>query len=602
MSTDRARAAAGRGAPAGRRPPSRRRPRPVRIASVLVILLAAVAVYVLLDGRATRNAERDVVARYLSSWETNDPAAMYGTIDAAARGRLDQGRFTRLVRGALDTATVRSITTGELRRDGRTFTVPVALRTRVFGVLRSTMSLAITGQGDDARVDWSRRLTFPGLRDGETLKRTTQMPPRATILARDGTVLAQGPARTSPMPGIADQVRGLLGPADPADAALMRRLGVPPGAKVGTSGLERVLNPQLVGIPGGTLTAGDRTVARAAPKQGPAVRSSISPAVVKAAALAQQDAPDVTGTTVIDTRTGEVLAFQGSAWRTLQAPGSTMKIVTAAAALEDGLATTGTEYPIETEAKDYGIQNSNNEPCGGTLVQSFAMSCNSVFVPLGAELGPKRLVDMAERFGFNRTPTVPGAVASVIPPAAGMTDGQAAISAIGQLGVRATSLQVALMAATIAADGRQPTVTFLKTDAPAPTRRVITLKTAAAMRQLMAAVVSDGTGKDARVTLPGITTAGKTGTAELATTQGEQCDQQQAAKKQPDDITTAPEPPSPCGNADGKSTTAWMAAFAPITPIRGRSPIAVGVMRARNFQGGATAAPVARDVLTAALR
>jgi cell division protein FtsI/penicillin-binding protein 2 len=511
------------------------------------------------------------------------------------------------MRDALTTATVSRIVPGAVRRtDDGDFTVRVSARTRLFDTLAADVPLDLVGKGDDARIRWTRRMALPGLRTGETLTRTTDLPPRADILARDGkTVLAGGADRTSDVPNIASQVVGQLGTATPVDAAQLKRLGVPADAKVGVSGLERILNPQLVGTPGGTLKAGDRVIARVEPRKAPAVRSSISVAVVKAAAEAQSDAPDASGTTVIDSRTGEVLGFQGSAWSALQPPGSTMKIVTAAAALEDGVAKTTTVYPRETEAKGFGIQNSNGEVCGGTLVQSFAHSCNSVFVPLGAKLGAKRFVSMAERFGFNhRTPGVPSAEISTIPKASQMVGSEVAASAIGQARVQATSLQIALMTATIANGGRQPELTFLRTSRTAKTRRVISASTAAAMRQLMTAVIADGTGAEARVGLSGITTAGKTGTAELASTQGPQCDAEAAAKAaadQPESVTDAPEPPSACGNADGKSTTAWMSAFAPTTKHGDVDPIAVGVLRARNFQGGATAAPVARKVLTAAL-
>lgn len=179
--------------------------------------------------------------------------------------------------------------------------------------------------------------------------------------------------------------------------------------------------------------------------------------------------------------------------------------------------------------------------------------------------------------------------------------GEAAASAIGQGRVQATALQVALMTATVANGGREPELSFVRRSARAKSRKVLDRSVASDMRQLMLAVVQDGTGEDARVQLPGVTTAGKTGTAELASTQGDACDaqeEQQAEEQQPDAVTEAPEPPSACGNADGKSTTAWMAAYA---SKGGGDPIAVGVLRARNFQGGATAAPVARRVLTAAL-
>jgi cell division protein FtsI/penicillin-binding protein 2 len=576
------------------------------VLAVVVLLVAGFSAYKVLDARASRAAERDVVAAYVDAWAKRDFAEMHRDLGPEVSARLTEARFTEIMRGALTTATARSITTGDLKRTDDGFSVPVAVQTRLFGTLRGTVSIPLEGEGDQAGVRWSKRMALPGLQAGETVSRTTQMPERADLLARDGTtVLAGGANRASDVPNIAGQVVGSLGKATDADAAKLRALGVPADAQVGVSGLERILNPQLVGTPGGTLKAGDRVIAQVRPRKAKAVRSSISVAVVKAAAAAQANAPDVSGTTVIDSRTGEVLGFQGFAWSALQAPGSTMKIVTAAAALEDGVAKTTTTYPRQTEAVGFGIQNSDGESCGGTLVQSFAHSCNSVFVPMGAKLGPKRFVEMAERFGFNRkTPGVPGAQVSTLPEASEMDNREAAESAIGQANVQATSLQVALMSATVANGGRQPELTFLRTSRTAKTRRVISAKTAASMRQLMAAVIADGTGEKARVGLTGISTAGKTGTAELAVTQGAQCDAEAAARaeqQQPDQVTESPEPVSACGNVDGKSTTAWMSAFAPITKRGERDPVAVGVLRAKNFQGGATAAPVAKAVLTAAL-
>jgi cell division protein FtsI/penicillin-binding protein 2 len=576
------------------------------VLGILVLLLAGIAAYAVLDARAARAAERDLAAHYVRAWQRQDFAGMYRDLDDASRSRVDEARFAKVMKDAADTATVTKIVPGPVRRTDDGFRVRVSAQTRLFDDLSGTVALPVSGSGDDARISWSRRMALPGLRTGETLTRTTDLPARADILARDGeTVLAGGADRTSDVPNIADQVVGQLGTANPEDASQLERLGVPKDAKVGVSGLERILNPELVGTPGGTLKAGDRVLARVEPRKARAVRSSISVAVVKAAAAAQADAPDVSGTTVIDSRTGEVLGFQGSAWSALQPPGSTMKIVTAAAALEDGVAKTTTVYPRETEAKGYGIQNSDGEVCGGTLVESFAHSCNSVFVPLGAKIGTKRFVEMAERFGFNRkTAGVPSATTSTLPEASEMTSREVAESAIGQARVQATSLQIALMTATIANGGRQPQLTFLRTSRTARTKRVVSAKTAAAMRQLMAAVITEGTGKLARVGLSGVQTAGKTGTAELAATQGAQCDAEAAAKAaddQPDAVTDAPEPVSSCGNADGKSTTAWMSAFAPITRRGDVDPVAVGVLRAKNFQGGGTAAPVAKSVLTAAL-
>jgi len=573
--------------------------------AILVLLVAAgLSGYLVLDARADRATERDRVAHYVDAWGKQDFAAMYEDLDRAAQERLDGAKFAAYNREQLDTATARKVVPGEIVREDERFSVPVTVQTRLFGELKGTVELRITGAGDQARIAWARRMAFPGLRDGESLSRTTELPPRGTILARDGeTVLAEGAERSSTVPNIAGQVVGTVDTARPEDQDRLRRLGVPDDAKVGVSGLERILNPQLVGTPGGELKAGDRVLKQVEPRQAKAVRSSISVAVVKAAVEAQTGAPDLTGTTVIDSRTGEVLGFQGAAWSALQPPGSTMKIVTAAAALEDGIATPTTVYPKETEAKGYGIQNSNEELCGGTLVEVFAHSCNSVFVPLGAKIGAERFVEMAEKFGFNQTPPVLGAQASTIPAAKEMAEGEVVTSAIGQARVQATSLQVALMTATIANGGRQPELTFLQRSTPAKTTRVIKPSTASAMRRLMVATIENGTGENAKVGLSGITTGGKTGTAELAATQGAHCDEEAARRaEEPPEIADSPEPPiSPCGNLDGKSTTAWMAAYAPVTRTNGKDPIAVGVLRARNYQGGSTAAPVAKSVLTAAL-
>lgn len=575
----------------------------VPAALVVVLGAAGLSGYLVLDARADRATESDLVANYVKAWGRQDFAAMHADLNEASKKRIDEKQFAAYNREQLDTATTKKLVPGEVVRDGEQFSVPVTVDTRMFGAMKGTVQLRITGEGDKARIAWARRMAFPGLRDGESLSRSTEMPPRGTILARDGkTVLAEGPDRTSTVPNIASQVVGVVDSPRPEDEALLRRLGVPSDAKVGISGLERILNPLLVGTPGGELKAGDRVLEEAEPQQAKAVRSSISVAVVKAAVEAQADAPDLTGTTVINSRTGEVLGFQGSAWSALQPPGSTMKIVTAAAAIEDGVATVDTVYPKETEAKGYGIQNSNEELCGGTLVESFAHSCNSVFVPLGDKIGAKRFVEMAEKFGFNQTPPVLGAQRSTLPSAGEMAAGEVVTSAIGQARVQATSLQIALITATIANGGKQPALTFVQRSTPAKTTRIIKPSTAAAMRRMMAATIETGTGKNAKVGIAGITTGGKTGTAELAATQGAHCDEEAARRAEvPEEVTDSPEPISPCGNLDGKSTTAWMSAFAPVTTTNGQAPVAVGVLRARNFQGGSTAAPVAKAVLTAAL-
>ncbi|MCK9250241.1 MAG: penicillin-binding transpeptidase domain-containing protein [Solirubrobacteraceae bacterium] len=557
----------------------------------VLVLAGGVGGYVLLSARADRAAEERVARAYADAWAKGDHAAMYRRLDDVTHDRVSAQRFAELNREAVATATATRIVPGEPSRDGDAFDLPVAVQTRLFGTFRGTIRLPIEGSGDDARIRWSRKMTIPGLRDGEELTRSMRMPPRADLLDRAGRVIARGADRSAPeAPELARSVAGSVGTALEEDAATLDRLGVPPGATVGTSGLERILNAQLIGKPGGELKAGDRTLRAVEPEQADPVRSSVSLALVRKAAEAQADAPSSNGSIVMNARTGEVLAFQGSAWSVLQPPGSVMKMVTAASALEEGAATPETEYEVQTGA--LGIQNSNEEPCGGTLVNSFAHSCNSVFAPLAVKIGAEKFVADAERFGFNKPSMVPGAATSTVPEPSGV--GELAQSGIGQARLQATPLQMVRVTATIANGGREPEITFLRRGEDAPTRRVVSARTARQMRRLMVATITDGTGRKAAV--PGVTTAGKTGTAELRATQGAACETQPAP-----DGAEPPPVDSSCGNRDGKSTTAWMVAFAPAGGGSTKDPLAIAVMRAGNYQGGETAAPVASTVLAAAL-
>ena len=87
------------------------------------------------------------------------------------------------------------------------------------------------------------------------------------------------------------------------------------------------------------------------------------------------------------------------------------------------------------------LENANGESCGGALEARFAHSCNSVFAPIGAELGAQKLVAEAEKFGFNQQPALAGAEMSTLPPASEIGDDLAVGStAIGQGQVLATPL------------------------------------------------------------------------------------------------------------------------------------------------------------------
>jgi cell division protein FtsI/penicillin-binding protein 2 len=398
------------------------------------------------------------------------------------------------------------------------------------------------------------------------------MPERGALLTKDGQVLAEGAARTSAVPAIAGEVVGQMG-AIPAERALeINALGIPPDAPVGVSGLELIFQPQLAGLPSGTLSAGNRVIARSAGTPGEKVRTTIVPSVEQAAINAMSGRQG--GVVALNPRNGAIEAFAGQAFSLLQPPGSTFKVITTAGALDAGVASTDSTYPFMSgiELSGFRISNAGGEVCGGTLASAFAESCNSVFAPLGAKLGSTKLVAAAQRFGFNRASPIPGAAQSTIPLELG-DELNIGSSAIGQGQVQASALQMALVAATVARRGRlvTPTLSQATADKTKSSSGVQVMKntTARTLEQFMIGVVSSGTGTAAAIT--GVAVAGKTGTAEL-----------RSPSEKPED------------------TDAWFVAFAPA----GKSKIAtsaVGVMFVAAGTGGETAAPAAQGVLSAML-
>ncbi|MEA2129115.1 MAG: penicillin-binding protein [Solirubrobacteraceae bacterium] len=524
--------------------------------------------------------------RFVSAWARNDYPAMRAELAPADQRRTPLRAFVAAYREAATTATIVSLRPGKAQvpKDG-VVSVPVTVLTRAFGPVRATLALPIAGEGDNARVNWAKRLTFPGVARGEQLVRRTQLPRRADILARDGTPLAQGPDRTSPLGALASSIVGELGPVPVERVADLRARGFPDDARVGITGLERVFDDRVAGRPGGLLQAGGRTLAATLPRPAPPVRTSIDPDVQRAAVDAKGDY--VGGVAAVRPRTGEILALSGIAFSGLQPPGSTFKIITLTGVLQARVAGPRSTFPAQTSTTIEGrdIENANGESCGGSLRASFAHSCNSVFAPLGERLGAERLVKTAEAFGFNTDLGIPGAATSTIPDPGQIGDGLAvASSAIGQGRVQATALQMAWVAATIAARGRRPQLTLERSTRTRRTQ-AIDAATARQVGRFMEAVVNEGTGKAAKIA--GVRVAGKTGTAELRST------------KQPDCIPSpeVPECPPALPN-DPSDTDAWFSAYAPA----GQPRVAVGVLLVEAGAGGDTAAPVARQVLVAGLR
>ena len=515
--------------------------RGVWLLGVLVVVAAlAGGLFVWRSVASGDGGRRAAAERFLTGWTRRDWAVMWQALTPSARAAYPEARFAAAYRSADRTAGVRWVRLGKLGggHDGE-IAVPVRVGTAEFGTLSGTVVLPVSGSGDGAGVAWDPSLRLPGLRRGERVHtRSGPWPRRGAILAADGTPLA----------------------ATAAGASIAGQVAATP------SGLEGIYDRRLSGRPSAELLFGSRVIAHAPKIPGRSLPTTISPRLMTAAAaaLGQQ----LGGVAVIRPRDGAVQALAGLAVSAPQPPGSTFKIITASAALENGIATPSSTYPVRTSATLSGVElrNAGGEACGGSLTEAFTVSCNSVFAPLGAKLGARRLVEMARAFGFDQQPNIPAAKPSTISPPSQLRDDLAVgAAAIGQDRDLATPLQMASVGATIALDGRrvQPRITTI---GPVSSERVLTTKVAHQVRSMMIQVVRSGTGTAAAI--PGVQVAGKTGTAELRP-----------------------------NSTNPKDSDAWFVAFAPAQHPK----VAVAVMLVGAGFGGASAAPIARQVLQDAL-
>jgi peptidoglycan glycosyltransferase len=511
-----------------------------RAIAVLAILAAIVAaVFVWRSQADAGDARSDSAQRFAAAWSRGDWATMWRQLTPRARAEYPERRFVSAYRMAGRIAGAGTVRVGRARgEEGGRIRVPVAVRTDDFGTLRGTVALPVSGSDDNAGVDWNPSLRLPGLRRGEAVrKRSGRQPRRASILAADGTPLN----------------------ATTAGASIAGRSGEKP------TGLERRYDKRLGGHPSERLEFGERVIARTDAARGRSVRTTLAPGLTRSAAAALGS--KLGGVAVIRPRDGAVRALAGLAVSSPQPPGSTFKIITTAAALEHGVAKPSSRYPVRTSATLSGVKlrNASDEACGGSLQQAFAESCNSVFAPLGAKVGARRLLAAARDFGFNEKPRIPAASTSTI--STRLQDSLAVgAAAIGQDRDLATPLQMASVGATVALGGRRarPRITTLE---PVVRRRVVSKKVAGQVRSMMIDVVRSGTGRSAA--LPGVQVAGKTGTAELRP-----------------------------NSRNPKDADAWFVAFAPAE----RPRVAVAVMLVGAGFGGTAAAPIAKQVLRAALR
>jgi peptidoglycan glycosyltransferase len=271
-------------------------------------------------------------------------------------------------------------------------------------------------------------------------------------------------------------------------------------------------------------------------------------------------------------------------------PGSTFKVVTAAAALEGGEVTdlrarTDSPDPYRLPGTDVALTNEGAGCRNASVYDAFRFSCNTVFAKLGADLGDRKVVAQAESFGFNDTRLrIPPRVSKSTVDRR-MSPDQVALSSIGQFDTTATPLQMAMVAAAVGDGGRlmAPYLvdrvtnhggTTVSTTRPRTLHQAVSARTAGRLRQLMEAVVADGTGTNAAI--PGVVVGGKTGTAQH-------------------------------GPANTGTPYAWFLSYAR-PPGSSRAAVAVAVVvedadavRA-DISGGGNAAPIARAVMRAVLR
>ena len=214
----------------------------------------------------------------------------------------------------------------------------------------------------------------------------------------------------------------------------------------------------------------------------------------------------------------------------LYAPGSTFKLVTAAAALESGQYTPTTELEaprsLALPGTSHQLTNFGEASCSAsgkmTLTDALTVSCNTAFGQLGMDLGQGTLASQAEAFGFGKRLAVPLDVTPSAFPT-GMDQAQTAMAAIGQYDVRVTPLQMAQVAGAMANGGimmephlvrstRDADLNVLSTTGPSQLGRPISATTANQIKTMMIKTAEAGTATRARVS--GVTVGAKTGTAQ----------------------------------------------------------------------------------------
>ncbi len=461
---------------------------------VAVAVLVGATVFVL-DRRAAAQKVRDrrdalaVAVRFLDDW----PAKRYDDMGHATVADDVAGNSFRNLEQRLKVTSV-AVTHGALDARGTAVAFHVSTTLKGLGELTwdNTLELAKTHEG--WRVQFHSSTVYPLLQNGEVLRRSQPLTSRGELVDRHGT-----PIRAAS----ADLAANVLG-----------------SLQADKTGLERIYDAQLTGSSGGTVDLVDlstgqvvRTVKRFPPHRSRPVVTTLDVGLQRAAEAALQGASQPAALVVLDTTTGEIRAVANrpvaglpAAFRD-EAPGSTFKIVVAAAALLNGFSpTTMVDCPASAIFGGKEFRNDEKLAARMTLAQAFAVSCNTAFLNVAKTFPPGTVTKTAAMFGFGRGDLLPtGAQGGQVPPPASPSEAYADV--IGQGRVEASPLLLASVSAAVAS-GTWRTPHLVAGSSPS---QALAAAIVVPLQQLMAGVVTGGTAKGAGLPAG---TYGKTGTAQ----------------------------------------------------------------------------------------
>ncbi|SEG41885.1 Penicillin-binding Protein dimerisation domain-containing protein [Thermomonospora echinospora] len=494
----------------------------VAVAAVAVLVGTSLWWFLRGDG-----GPQETARRYLDAWQRGDYAAMQALVDDPPADFAERHRRLRDDLGAARWMfTLASLGDAKDGVAGGAYEAKITLAGDRTWAYQAALPFV---QRDGAwRVDWNTRVLHPDLKDGQRLRASRAWPDRAPILSAEGSSL---------LGHSSGSVQQLVGAVGKLTAEQAKQLGAPyrEGDPAGTSGLQQQYEKRLAGTPALAVQIVDgeggvvKTLQRFGGKEGAPLRTTIDPAVQQSAGEALADVDKPASLVAVRPATGEILAVAnkpGGYNRALMGqypPGSTFKIITAAALVADGVSpSSSVACPATTNVGGRSFRNSEHKDYGTVSFRdAFAHSCNTTFARMAVDrLGEERLAQVAHMFGFG-APIIGGlpAVRGAFPSTKDAT--ALAAASFGQGQVLASPLNMASVAAA-AADGtwRSPRLVPAadapqaldakgrKPERPRPLESGVTR----ALRSLMPAVVSEGTA--AGVGFPS-GTAGKTGTAEF---------------------------------------------------------------------------------------